>query len=197
MSFKQKMDDHLGLFVSGLVLTTFFTTLGVTMPMINMLLINPKNEEIARLKENVSEEKAQINNLNQELEQIKKQLELSSGSKNSETAKSQTSQEKTPDSNTSDITSNKKVGSSTAESPKIQENVSPPAANKIYRSSGNFAENSDNPQPSEQRENQKVVTLMICDLTYQRATSNCPEKHPATYKVGEEPRQFCKFHSRR
>ncbi len=41
---------------------------------------------------------------------------------------------------------------------------------------------------------QKNVTVMICPLTEMRATSNCPNKQPQTFKEGEEPKEFCTFH---
>jgi penicillin-binding protein 1B len=38
------------------------------------------------------------------------------------------------------------------------------------------------------------ITVMICPVTGMRATSNCPEKRPQTFKQGEEPKEFCTFH---
>ncbi len=38
------------------------------------------------------------------------------------------------------------------------------------------------------------VTLMVCDLTEQRATAYCPIKHPKTFEAGKEPKEFCTFH---
>ncbi len=41
---------------------------------------------------------------------------------------------------------------------------------------------------------QRTVTVMICDLTGQRANANCPVKRLQTFKEGEEPKDFCRFH---
>ena len=41
---------------------------------------------------------------------------------------------------------------------------------------------------------QRNITVMVCDLTGMRATLNCPNKHPKTFKDGEEPKDFCTFH---
>ena len=38
------------------------------------------------------------------------------------------------------------------------------------------------------------ITVMVCPLTGMRATANCPDKHPETFKKGEEPKEFCTFH---
>ncbi len=38
------------------------------------------------------------------------------------------------------------------------------------------------------------VTVMVCPLTGMRATSNCPDKEPRTYRGGTEPKEFCTFH---
>jgi penicillin-binding protein 1B len=38
------------------------------------------------------------------------------------------------------------------------------------------------------------VTVMICPLTWMRATSSCPEKESKTYRAGTEPKEFCTFH---
>ena len=38
------------------------------------------------------------------------------------------------------------------------------------------------------------ITVMVCPLTGMRATANCPDKHPETFKKGEEPQEFCTFH---
>ena len=43
-------------------------------------------------------------------------------------------------------------------------------------------------------EPERTVTVMVCDLTGDRATSNCPDKHPQTFKEGAEPKNFCRFH---
>ncbi len=39
------------------------------------------------------------------------------------------------------------------------------------------------------------VTVMICPLTGMRATSNCPVKESKVFKKGEEPEEFCSFHT--
>jgi len=39
-----------------------------------------------------------------------------------------------------------------------------------------------------------TVTLMICPLTGMRATINCPDKEPRTYRKGTEPKELCSFH---
>lgn len=41
---------------------------------------------------------------------------------------------------------------------------------------------------------ERNVTVMICPLTGMRATANCPNKKPQTFKEGEEPKDFCTFH---
>ncbi len=41
---------------------------------------------------------------------------------------------------------------------------------------------------------QQNLTVMICPLTGMRATANCPDKVPKTFKKGEEPQEFCTFH---
>ncbi|MGI8787394.1 MAG: transglycosylase domain-containing protein, partial [Pyrinomonadaceae bacterium] len=41
---------------------------------------------------------------------------------------------------------------------------------------------------------EQTITVMICPLTGMRATANCPEKRPQTFKEGEEPKDFCTFH---
>lgn len=38
------------------------------------------------------------------------------------------------------------------------------------------------------------VTVMICPLTGMRATVNCPDKIPKTFRAGTEPKEFCTFH---
>jgi penicillin-binding protein 1B len=39
------------------------------------------------------------------------------------------------------------------------------------------------------------TTVMICPLSGMRATSNCPTKEAKVFKQGEEPRDFCTFHT--
>jgi membrane peptidoglycan carboxypeptidase len=41
---------------------------------------------------------------------------------------------------------------------------------------------------------QQNITTMICPITGMRATSNCPEKRPQSFKLGNEPKEFCTFH---
>jgi penicillin-binding protein 1B len=41
---------------------------------------------------------------------------------------------------------------------------------------------------------QQNITTMICPITGMRATSNCPEKSPQSFKLGNEPKEFCTFH---
>ncbi len=41
---------------------------------------------------------------------------------------------------------------------------------------------------------ERTVTVMICRLTGMRATMNCPNKQPQTFKDGKEPKDFCTFH---
>ncbi|MBK8303262.1 MAG: hypothetical protein IPK98_07640 [Chloracidobacterium sp.] len=38
------------------------------------------------------------------------------------------------------------------------------------------------------------VTIMICPVTGNRATINCPDKQAKTFKSGSEPKDFCTFH---
>ncbi|MBK7393056.1 MAG: PBP1A family penicillin-binding protein [Chloracidobacterium sp.] len=38
------------------------------------------------------------------------------------------------------------------------------------------------------------VTIMICPVTRNRATINCPDKQAKTFKSGSEPKDFCTFH---
>lgn len=42
---------------------------------------------------------------------------------------------------------------------------------------------------------EKNITVMACPLSGMRATSNCPDKQPQTYREGTEPKEFCTFHS--
>lgn len=39
------------------------------------------------------------------------------------------------------------------------------------------------------------LTVMICPLSGMRATSNCPTKEAKVFKQGEEPKDFCTFHT--
>ena len=39
-----------------------------------------------------------------------------------------------------------------------------------------------------------MVTVMVCPLTGMRATVNCPDQEPRTYRAGTEPKEFCTFH---
>ncbi len=38
------------------------------------------------------------------------------------------------------------------------------------------------------------VTIMVCPVTGNRATINCPDKQSKTYRASEEPKDFCTFH---
>lgn len=40
----------------------------------------------------------------------------------------------------------------------------------------------------------KTVSIMICPVTGQRATVNCPDKQARSFKAGTEPKEFCNFH---
>lgn len=42
---------------------------------------------------------------------------------------------------------------------------------------------------------QQTITVMICPASGMRATSNCPVKEAKTFKAGEEPKDFCTFHT--
>jgi penicillin-binding protein 1B len=46
-------------------------------------------------------------------------------------------------------------------------------------------------RPSSER---GMVTVMVCPLTGMRATVNCPDQEPRTYRAGTEPKEFCTFH---
>lgn len=39
------------------------------------------------------------------------------------------------------------------------------------------------------------ITVMICPLSGQRATANCPTKESKTFNKGQEPTDFCDFHN--
>jgi len=39
------------------------------------------------------------------------------------------------------------------------------------------------------------ITVMVCPLSGMRATSNCPTKESKVFKQGEEPKDFCNFHT--
>lgn len=41
---------------------------------------------------------------------------------------------------------------------------------------------------------QRNVTIMACPLSGMRATINCPDKQPQTYREGTEPKEFCTLH---
>ena len=58
---------------------------------------------------------------------------------------------------------------------------------------------NSNPNPNAGDDIPKInvvqnITIMICPLTGMRATVNCPDKHPQTFKKGDEPPEFCTFH---
>jgi penicillin-binding protein 1B len=39
-----------------------------------------------------------------------------------------------------------------------------------------------------------MITIMVCPLTGMRATANCHDAEPRTYRAGTEPKEFCTFH---
>jgi membrane peptidoglycan carboxypeptidase len=41
---------------------------------------------------------------------------------------------------------------------------------------------------------QQNLTVMMCPVTGMRATSNCPNMKPETFRKGSEPKEFCRFH---
>ena len=53
--------------------------------------------------------------------------------------------------------------------------------------------NTQKSDPNERNE-PKEITLMICDLTGMRATRNCRNITPTTFRKGAEPKDFCTFH---
>ena len=53
-------------------------------------------------------------------------------------------------------------------------------------------------QPSNSKTDKSMVekvTVMICPLSGMRATANCPTKESKVFKKGEEPQDFCTFHT--
>jgi penicillin-binding protein 1B len=48
--------------------------------------------------------------------------------------------------------------------------------------------------PRETPEAEKTVTVMMCPVTGLRANQYCPDKEAKTFKKGEEPKEFCRFH---
>ena len=57
-------------------------------------------------------------------------------------------------------------------------------------------QNSKPPPKIDSGDIQQSITVMACPLTGMRATSNCPDKQPQTYKLGTEPKEFCDLHTK-
>jgi penicillin-binding protein 1B len=57
-------------------------------------------------------------------------------------------------------------------------------------------QNGKSPPKIETRDAQQSITVMACPLSGMRATSNCPDKQPQTYKIGTEPKEFCDLHTK-
>jgi penicillin-binding protein 1B len=55
------------------------------------------------------------------------------------------------------------------------------------------------PTPGENKPETMVerITVMICPLSGMRATQNCPKKESKSFRKGEEPGEFCNFHTGR
>jgi penicillin-binding protein 1B len=56
----------------------------------------------------------------------------------------------------------------------------------------------ETPLPSNSKSDKNTgakITVMICPLSGMRATINCPKKEPKVFKQGEEPKDFCSFHT--
>jgi len=56
----------------------------------------------------------------------------------------------------------------------------------------------ETPLPSNTKPDNNLVekiTVMVCPLSGMRATSNCPTKESKVFKKGEEPTDFCSFHT--
>lgn len=47
---------------------------------------------------------------------------------------------------------------------------------------------------SEKNKPKATITIMVCPLSGQRATLNCPEKEPKTFEMSKEPKDFCDLH---
>ncbi len=58
----------------------------------------------------------------------------------------------------------------------------------------NSSNSNTQKKDSEEKNVPKEITLMICDLTGMRATRNCRNMSPKTFRKGEEPKEFCTFH---
>jgi hypothetical protein len=41
---------------------------------------------------------------------------------------------------------------------------------------------------------EKMVSVMVCDITGMKATAYCPKKRLKTFKVSEQPKDNCTFH---
>jgi hypothetical protein len=39
-----------------------------------------------------------------------------------------------------------------------------------------------------------MITVMVCPVTGQRVTSNCPYSEARQFKPGTEPKEFCTLH---
>nr|MBP9664707.1 hypothetical protein [Pyrinomonadaceae bacterium] len=52
----------------------------------------------------------------------------------------------------------------------------------------------ENPEPRTLNPERGTVSVMICPLTGMRATVNCPDKQPKSFRSGSEPKEFCSFH---
>ncbi len=80
--------------------------------------------------------------------------------------------------------------------------VAPSPTNTPFTTWQDAQQNSNNKQSNSATEDnnledsnyQRNVTVMICPVTGMRATSNCPNPKPKTFKEGEEPKEFCTFH---
>ncbi|MDQ6786423.1 MAG: PBP1A family penicillin-binding protein [Acidobacteriota bacterium] len=64
------------------------------------------------------------------------------------------------------------------------------AQQQNQRNSSPYPQQPDTAEPDFER----TVTVMICPVTGLRATANCPNKQPKTFKEGEEPKDFCTLH---
>lgn len=53
---------------------------------------------------------------------------------------------------------------------------------------------SVDPKPETRNLEPGTISVMICPLTGMRATVNCPDKQPKSFRSGSEPKEFCSFH---
>lgn len=53
---------------------------------------------------------------------------------------------------------------------------------------------NSNRQTNSVEDLQQNLTVMMCPITGMRATSNCPNMKPETFRQGSEPKEFCRFH---